>query len=79
MHGADIYFTYTEAKSLASIASSYIATNGANSLYTTYYGTTLMSMICGVFNNVASESLRSRTYVIFIDLGPQIPTFDQCL
>ncbi|KAK0441457.1 Metalloprotease [Desarmillaria tabescens] len=53
--------SYTEAKSLASIASSYIATNGANSLYTAYYGATSTSTIRGVFNNVASESSSSRT------------------
>ncbi|PBK85222.1 zincin, partial [Armillaria gallica] len=61
VHGADIYFIYTEAKSLASIASSYIATNGVDSLYTAYYGTTLTSTIREVLNNVASESSRSRT------------------
>ncbi|KAK0222396.1 hypothetical protein IW262DRAFT_1271318 [Armillaria fumosa] len=53
--------SYTEAKSLASIASSYIATNGANSLHTAYYGATSTSTIRGVFNNVASKSSRSRT------------------
>ncbi|KAK0244905.1 hypothetical protein EDD85DRAFT_932863 [Armillaria nabsnona] len=33
-----VFASYIEAKSLASIASSYISTNGANSLYTAYYG-----------------------------------------
>ncbi|KAK0201344.1 Metalloprotease [Desarmillaria ectypa] len=53
--------SYTEAKSLASIASSYISNNGANSLYTAYYGATSTSTIRSVFNNVASESSGSRT------------------
>ncbi|KAK0436119.1 Metalloprotease, partial [Armillaria borealis] len=52
--------SYTEAKSLAYIGSSYIATNGTNSLYTAYYGATSTSTIRGVFNNVTGEPSRSR-------------------
>ncbi|KAK0492380.1 Metalloprotease [Armillaria luteobubalina] len=69
--------SYTEAKSLASIASSYIATNGANSLYTAYYGATSTSTIRGVFNNVASESSRSRTYT-FVASFSEVPSTNLC-
>ena len=35
--------SYTEGKSLASLASSYIGTNGANSLFKSYFGSTSVS------------------------------------
>ncbi|KAK7436844.1 hypothetical protein VKT23_014486 [Stygiomarasmius scandens] len=53
--------SYTEAKQLASIASSYIGSNGANSLYTSYYKTNPTSTIRSVFNAVANENSNSRT------------------
>ncbi|KAF8890047.1 hypothetical protein CPB85DRAFT_1377940 [Mucidula mucida] len=53
--------SYTEAKALASGASSYISSNGANSLYTAYWGTNSQSTIRGVFNGVANEASSSRT------------------
>lgn len=34
---------YSEGKSLASIASSYVASNGANSLFKSYFGSTSVS------------------------------------
>ena len=36
----DCYASYTEAKSLASITVDYIANNGADSLFTSYFGNT---------------------------------------
>ncbi len=56
-------FSYSEAKSLASLSSSYISSNGKNSLYTAYWGATATSTISGVYNAVASESSSSRTSV----------------
>ncbi|EJD50714.1 hypothetical protein AURDEDRAFT_159862 [Auricularia subglabra TFB-10046 SS5] len=53
--------SYTEGKQLASLASSYIASNGANSLYTSYFKTTSTSNVRGVFNGVANENSSSRT------------------
>ncbi|KAK0479358.1 hypothetical protein EDD18DRAFT_1337437 [Armillaria luteobubalina] len=76
--GDTIALFYTEAKSLASIASSYIATNGANSLYTAYYGATSTSTIRGVFNNVASESSSSRTYTFVALFFSEVPGTNLC-
>ena len=53
--------SYSEAKALARVASSYITSNGASSLYTAYYGTSSQSTVAGRFNAVANES-GSRTY-----------------
>lgn len=58
---AFITSSYSEAKTLASLSSSYISSNGKNSLYTAYWGATATSTISGVYNSVASESSSSRT------------------
>ncbi|KAI0763229.1 Metalloprotease [Irpex lacteus] len=52
---------YSEGKSLASIASSYVASNGANSLFKSYFGSTSTSTVRSVLNNVANENSSSRT------------------
>ncbi|KAI0771675.1 Metalloprotease [Trametes elegans] len=49
--------SYSEGKSLASIASNYIASRGADSLYTSYFGTTSLMDT----QNVANENSNSRT------------------
>ncbi|KAJ7882117.1 Metalloprotease [Mycena leptocephala] len=54
--------SYTEAKSLASISSSYVSSRGASdSLYAAYWGATATSRVTSVLNAVASESSTSRT------------------
>jgi deuterolysin len=53
--------SYSEGKSLASVASSYIGSHGADSLFTSYYKTNTPSSIQAVFNNVANENSSSRT------------------
>ncbi|KAH9936816.1 Metalloprotease [Epithele typhae] len=53
--------SYTEGKSLASIASSYIASNGANSLFRSYFGSSSTSSVRSVLNAVANENSSSRT------------------
>ncbi|KAF8650953.1 hypothetical protein AX16_005018 [Volvariella volvacea WC 439] len=54
--------SYTEAKSLASGASSYISSRGSgDSLYRAYYGATATSRVISVFNAVANENSGSRT------------------
>ncbi|KAG6814753.1 hypothetical protein H0H87_007610, partial [Tephrocybe sp. NHM501043] len=53
--------SYTEGKALASGAVSYISTNGANSLYTSYFGATATSRVTSVLNAVANENSSSRT------------------
>jgi len=60
-HASFISASYTEGKSLASIAASYISTNGANSLYTAYYKTSSTTTVRSKFSAVASESSSSRT------------------
>ncbi|KAK7449289.1 hypothetical protein VKT23_013432 [Stygiomarasmius scandens] len=52
---------YSEAKTLASRAASYISSNGANSLFTSYYKTTSTTTVRNVFTNVANENSGSRT------------------
>ncbi|THU90880.1 zincin [Dendrothele bispora CBS 962.96] len=61
--------SYSEAKSLASIASSYIGSNGANSLFTSYYKTNSPTTIRSVFNAVAGENSSSRTLSCVDSLG----------
>ncbi|KAK0196181.1 Metalloprotease [Armillaria mellea] len=53
--------SYIGGKSLASSASSYIASNGSDSLYTSYFGTTPTATVRTVFNNVANEASNTRT------------------
>ncbi|KAK0438721.1 Metalloprotease [Desarmillaria tabescens] len=53
--------SYTNAKSMASIASSFISTNSTSSVYTAYFSTSPTSVVKGVFDNVANESSRTRT------------------
>ncbi|KAJ7304869.1 Metalloprotease [Mycena albidolilacea] len=54
--------SYTEAKSLASLSSSYVSSRGAaDTLYRAYWGATATSRITSVLNAVASESSTSRT------------------
>ncbi|TRM67412.1 Deuterolysin metalloprotease family-domain-containing protein [Schizophyllum amplum] len=53
--------SYSEAKELASIAADYISSNGADSLFTAYYGGSSTSTVSSKFSAVASESDSSRT------------------
>ncbi|KAF5321007.1 hypothetical protein D9619_000119 [Psilocybe cf. subviscida] len=54
--------SYTEAKTLASTAVSYINSKGASdSLDKAYFGTTATSKVIGVLNAVANENSSSRT------------------
>ncbi|KAI0368404.1 Metalloprotease [Pilatotrama ljubarskyi] len=53
--------SYSEGKSLASIASSYVASHGADSLFKSYFGSTSTSTVRNVLNNVANENSSSRT------------------
>jgi deuterolysin len=53
--------SYTEGKSLASLAASYIASNGASTLFKSYFGTSSTTTIRNVFLNVANENSSSRT------------------
>ncbi|KAL1758091.1 Deuterolysin metalloprotease family-domain-containing protein [Schizophyllum commune] len=53
--------SYSEGKELASLAASYISSNGADSLFTAYYGGSSTSTVSSKFLAVASESDSSRT------------------
>ncbi|KAF5335624.1 hypothetical protein D9758_014803 [Tetrapyrgos nigripes] len=53
--------SYTEAKQLATVAANYISSNGANSLFTSYYKSSSTSTIRSVFTAVAGENSSSRT------------------
>ncbi|KAF8076860.1 Metalloprotease [Lyophyllum atratum] len=53
--------SYSEGKSLASGGVSYINSNGANSLYTAYWGATSTSRVTSVLSAVANENSSSRT------------------
>ncbi|KAF4575387.1 hypothetical protein EYR40_004868 [Pleurotus pulmonarius] len=54
--------SYTEAKSLASISSSYVSSRGASdSLYRAYFGATATSRVTSILNAVANENSGSRT------------------
>lgn len=55
--------SYSEAKTLASTASSYVSSHGADSLYTAYWGATATSRVTSVLNAVSSESSSTRTCV----------------
>ncbi|KAF5352307.1 hypothetical protein D9758_011964 [Tetrapyrgos nigripes] len=52
---------YSEARTLASRAASYISSNGADSLFTSYYKTTSTTTVRNVFTNVANENSSTRT------------------
>ncbi|KAI9060880.1 Metalloprotease [Trametes sanguinea] len=52
---------YSEGKSLASIAANYVASNGADSLFRSYFGSTSTSTVRSVLSNVANENSSSRT------------------
>ncbi|KAL0576775.1 hypothetical protein V5O48_005218 [Marasmius crinis-equi] len=60
-HSTFVDSAYSEAKQLATAAVSYISTNGANSLYTSYFKTTSTSEVSGVFTAVANEDSSTRT------------------
>ncbi|KAF6748969.1 Metalloprotease [Ephemerocybe angulata] len=54
--------SYTEAKTLASTASSYVSSKGASdTLYTSYWGANDVSSVTSVLDAVAGESSSSRT------------------
>ncbi|KAI0820698.1 Metalloprotease [Trametes gibbosa] len=53
--------SYSEGKSLASIASSYVATHGADTLFRSYFGTTSLLTRKTVLQAVANENSSSRT------------------
>ncbi|KAK0439072.1 Metalloprotease [Desarmillaria tabescens] len=61
LKSSKICFSYTEGKTLASIASAYISANGSNSLYTGYYGITPTAEVLTVFDRVANETSNTRT------------------
>jgi hypothetical protein len=62
--------SYTEAKELARLASSYVTSRGASdSLYTAYFKTNSVSTISSRFNAVANENSSSRTFVSFSHLS----------
>ncbi|KDR84401.1 hypothetical protein GALMADRAFT_275455 [Galerina marginata CBS 339.88] len=62
--------TFTEAKSLASISSSYISSRGsADALYKAYFGTTATSRVTSILNAVANENSSSRTLSCIDSLG----------
>ncbi|TFK81245.1 Metalloprotease [Polyporus arcularius HHB13444] len=52
--------SYSEGKSLASIVVNYISSNGADSLYRSYFGSSPTSTVLDVFSAVAGENSRSR-------------------
>lgn len=61
--------SYTEAKTLASTATSYISSKGASdTLYKAYFGAIATSRVSTILNAVATESSTSRTFV-----APSIP------
>ncbi|KAF8885804.1 Deuterolysin metalloprotease family-domain-containing protein [Infundibulicybe gibba] len=60
---------YSEGKSLASTASSYISSHGADTLYKAYFGATATSRVTSILNAVASESSSSRTLSCVDSLG----------
>ncbi|TFK85879.1 Metalloprotease [Polyporus arcularius HHB13444] len=53
--------SYSEAKSLASVVANYISSNGADSLFKSYFGSSSTSTVRNVFSAVASENSSSRT------------------
>ncbi|TFK43984.1 Deuterolysin metalloprotease family-domain-containing protein [Crucibulum laeve] len=54
--------SYSEAKTLASTASSYVSSHGASdSLYRSYFGATATSRVTSILNAVANENSSSRT------------------
>ncbi|KAI0717607.1 Deuterolysin metalloprotease family-domain-containing protein, partial [Cerioporus squamosus] len=53
--------SYSEAKSLASVVANYISSNGADSLFRSYFGSSSTSTVRNVFSAVASENSSSRT------------------
>ncbi|KAF9269532.1 zincin [Marasmius fiardii PR-910] len=59
--GTFVSSAYTEGKQMASAAASYVSSNGANSLYTSYFKTASTSTVRGVLSNVANENSSTRT------------------
>ncbi|KAK0441463.1 Metalloprotease [Desarmillaria tabescens] len=53
--------SYIGGKSIASSASSYIASNGEDALYTSYFSTTPTDTVRTVFDRVANEASNTRT------------------
>ncbi|TRM67414.1 Deuterolysin metalloprotease family-domain-containing protein [Schizophyllum amplum] len=53
--------SYTEGKALASLAASYINSNGRSSLFTAYWGQSSTSTVASKFTAVANENSSSRT------------------
>ncbi|KAI0637529.1 Metalloprotease [Trametes polyzona] len=53
--------SYSEGKSLASIAANYVSSRGADSLFQSYFGTTSTSTVRSVLSAVANENSSSRT------------------
>ncbi|KAI0773565.1 Metalloprotease [Fomes fomentarius] len=53
--------SYSEGQSLASIAANYISSRGADSLFTSYFGTGSTTTVRNVFTAVANENSSSRT------------------
>ncbi|EIW62196.1 Metalloprotease [Trametes versicolor FP-101664 SS1] len=53
--------SFSEGRSLASIASSYVSSNGADTLFRSYFGTTSTSTVRSVLSAVANENSSSRT------------------
>ncbi|TFK52058.1 Metalloprotease [Heliocybe sulcata] len=53
--------SYSEGQTLAQIASDYVSSNGADDLFTSYFGTTSTGSVIDVLDNVANEDDSSRT------------------
>ncbi|PFH47135.1 hypothetical protein AMATHDRAFT_152893 [Amanita thiersii Skay4041] len=53
--------SYSEAKTLARVSSSYVSTHGADSLYQQYFKSNPTSTVISVLNAVANENSSSRT------------------
>ena len=66
--------SYTEAKTLASTATSYISSKGASdSVYKAYFGAIATSRVSSILNSVATESSTTRTSVNLRILYPAGP------
>ncbi len=65
--------SYSEAKTLASLGSSYISSRGTgDALYRAYWKTNSASSVTSILNAVASENSGSRTYVYIYKPSCQI-------
>ncbi|KAL0581725.1 hypothetical protein V5O48_000307 [Marasmius crinis-equi] len=58
--GTFVSSAYSEGKQMATAAANYIGSNGANSLFTSYFKTNSASTIRSVFTSVAGENSSSR-------------------